>query len=559
VIPAGVLLALAACGPTSKAAPDALDPDAPCPRECTTDGRAIIDCHGEQVEACPDTATCEVDSTTCVDGCMTAALQGRSVGCDYYATSMDVFRHGDCFAAIVANTWPGSAHIAVSFQGQDLPVASFTKIPVGAGAALTYSAYDPVAGLAPGEVAVVFLGGGTGATPLCPFASAVPTSSFAGTGLGSSFEIVTDVPVVAYQINPYGGGAAAVTGSSLLLPTSVWGTEYVAVNAFADNPLTGGSPMRTSFSPSLNLVASEDGTVATITPVAAIVGGGGIGAGAAGQPLTINLAKGQHAQITQTAELTGSIVTSNHPIGFMAGQPCMSIPIGANFCDHGEQMVPPVHAAGSRYVAAMYRPRAVGETQTFWRAVGVVDGTQLVYSTAVGGPATLAKGQSVLFQTGTPFVVTSQDSDHPFLLFAYMTSESEVGSGLGDPDFVLVVPPDQYLDRYVFFADPTYPETNLVLVRKRDTQGNFHDVTLDCAGVVTGWQPVGTDFELARVDLSTGNFQPVGGCSTGRREITSDEPFGLWIWGWGATATTHNVSYGYPGGMDVQPINNVIL
>jgi len=298
-----------------------------------------------------------------------------------------------------------------------------------------------------------------------------------------------------------------------------------------------------------------------------VVGGNGIPAGTTGQPLQISLAKGQQAQITQTAELTGSVVTSNKPIGFMAGHPCMNVPVAVQFCDHGEQMIPPASAIGHQYAGVMYRPRAAGETQTIWRMVGVVDGTQLTYSSSVGGPATLAKGDVAQFLTGMPFTVASQDADHPFLLFAYMTGgatlqQSDSRSDIGDPDFVLMVPPDQYLGQYVFFTDPSYPETDLVVVRKRDTGGVFHDVTLDCAGVLTGWTAIGTDFEYTRVDLTTGNFQNVGSCSAGRREMSSEAPFGLWVWGWGSAASTpstRNVSYAYPGGMSVQPINAVIF
>ena len=402
---------------------------------------------------------------------------------------------------------------------------------------------------------MLFLGGGT--TPLpappCPIPAAVPTANRIGTALATAFHITTDVPVVAYQINPYGGGSAAVTAASLLLPTSAWDTNYVAVNV---------SPAAAGF-PSLNIIAREDNTTAMIMPVAPVVGGGGVPAVAAGQPLSLRLQKGQHAQISQDTELTGSIITADRPIGLMAGQTCMKMPIDKDFCDHGEQMIPPTRALGHRYVGVMYRPRVPAETATFWRLVGAVDGTRLTWSTNVGGPMTLNKGQSVIFETGTPFVVTSQDRDHPFMLFTYMTSSTHVSSdGYGDPDFVLTVPPAQYLKQYVFFTDPTYPETNLVLVRSRGRDQQFHDVTLDCLGAVTGWRAVDDDYEFARVDLTTGNFAPVGNCSTGAHEVKSDAPFGLWVWGWGTPLTTtftRQVSYGYPGGMDVARINDIII
>jgi hypothetical protein len=381
----------------------------------------------------------------------------------------------------------------------------------------------------------------------------MPNQQVTGTGFGLSWRIQSDVPVVAYEINPYGGGSVAVTGASLLLPTSAWDTNYIAVNAYRDD-ISG---------PSLNIVATEANTNVTMVPVQAVQGGGGIPSSPANTPFSFVLQRGQHAQISQIAELTGSVIQSDKPIGFMAGHPCMRTPYGVAYCDHGEQMVPPIRALGSEYVGVMYRPRA-GEP-AIWRLIGAVDGTQLTWTPDVGGPATLQRGEVVEVITGQPFVVTSQDGDHPFLMFAYM-SGSQWGmlsdnGGYGDVDFVISVPPDQYLSRYVFFADPTYPETNLVIVRSKDGDGDFHDVELDCAGVLANWQPVG-DYEWTRVDLITGDFQNVGNCSTGRHEIFSEGRFGLWVWGWGTPLTstfTANVSYGYPGGMNVQPINDVVI
>ena len=93
----------------------------------------------------------------------------------------------------------------------------------------------------------------------------------------------------------------------------------------------------------------------------------------------------------------------------------------------------------------------------------------------------------------------------------------------------------------------------------------FEDVTLDCAGKLTGWKPVGSGgkYEYTRIDLVRHNFAKQGGCDNGRHEMKSNAPFGLTVWGWGtAEATsfqTQYVSYAYPGGANVQPINDVIV
>ncbi|WP_196301729.1 IgGFc-binding protein, partial [Streptococcus pneumoniae] len=78
-----------------------------------------------------------------------------------------------------------------------------------------------------------------------------------GTGRGRAFHITSDVPVAAYQTQPFGGGSAGVTAASLLLPTSVWDTGYIAVNAGAAS--NSGNPL-------LTLVAHEDGTEITLKP-----------------------------------------------------------------------------------------------------------------------------------------------------------------------------------------------------------------------------------------------------------------------------------------------------
>jgi hypothetical protein len=274
-------------------------------------------------------------------------------------------------------------------------------------------------------------------------------------------------------------------------------------------------------------------------------------------------------QITQDAELTGSPIQSDKPVALWGAMSCMNIDVTIPACDAAHQQIPPVKALGHEYVAVRYRNRFDGlEESPPWRIVGAVDGTTLTYDPTppAGAPTTLMSGQVAEFSTGTPFVVKSQDDKHPFYMSAHMTGCYTLGMSdcRGDPEFVNVIPAQQYLDSYVFFTDPTYPETDLVLVRNKTPTG-FKDVTLDCAGAITGWMPVGSggDFEYTRIDLVRHNFAKQGNCDNGRHEIRSDAPFGLTVWGWGTSESagfsTQAVSYAYPAGASVQPINTVVV
>jgi hypothetical protein len=132
--------------------------------------------------------------------------------------------------------------------------------------------------------------------------------------------------------------------------------------------------------------------------------------------------------------------------------------------------------------------------------------------------------------------------------------------GWGDPDFVRLVPPPQYLNHYVFFTDPSYPFTGLTIVR-HIKDGMFSDVTLDCLGTVSGWLPVGgsPDYEITHVEL-VDHWASQSGCNNGVHVMDSTAPFGVWVWGWGSEDTnTGWVSYGYPAGEGVLPINDVVI
>jgi len=577
-----VLGVVAACGartpllaPPDASEADALtdaieEPDAPvdaCATHCSADLHEVLDCHGDVVEVCAANEGC--DGTGCSEACLAAQSNQSTVGCEYYAIDPDSISYGvgGCFAVFVANTWTTPVALHVDRAGQTFDASQIARVPSGSGQSLQYNALSNGA-LQPGEVAILFLAAVSGASVACP-SGIVPAldqtdPAVHGTGLGNAFHVTASAPVVAYQIFPYGGGQSAITAASLLLPTAPFATNFVAAVAYEQSQLAGAG------SPSLAIVATQDQTAVTINPSVAIGGGPGVASAVAGTPTTYTLSAGEELQFTQTDSLSGSIIQSSRPIAVWGGNTCMNIEPSDPYCDVGSQQLPAVQALGSEYVGVRYRNRYDDSPEEVvpWRFVGAVDQTQLTFDPPVSGaPSTISKGElAELWATG-PFVVRSQDAAHPFYLSAHMTSSHYVPQGVtderGDPEFVNVIPTAQFISSYTFFTDPTYPETNLVVVREPNAGATYDDVTLDCAGALTGWQPIGASaYQFTRIDLVRGNFVPQNGCDNGRHVMTSPTPFSLTVWGWGSEATTvftKNVSYAYPAGARIMPINDVVV
>jgi hypothetical protein len=555
---------------------------------------------GQRIFQCSSLEQCEEreSGAECVNPCLDSLGNDTSNGCEFYAVEMDTTQEatGVCYAVFIVNQWKTGepARIEVALGSKVLPIQQFARIPSGHGTGITYGVYDPIAGLPTDQVAILFLSRDPNAaaqanSPTDPKALAncppgvapaiAGDASLHGTGKATAFHIKTNVPVVAYQMLPYGGGSARVTGSTLLVPTNAWDVNYVVADAYQ-------APLPSMISedragPTTVIIASQDGTHVTVKPTADIASGPGVASAGAGASTTYALSAGQYVQFTQTAELTGTAVQADKPVAVIGGSTLIDLPLDSLRADSAEQMLPPVRALGSEYVAVRYRSRSATEESVPWRIVGVVDGTTLAFDPAQppGAPSAISAQQLAEFDAPGPFVVRSQDAQHPFYLASYMTGGQSF-DGTGDPEFVNVIPPAQFLPRYTFFTDPTYPETNLVVVRARDSQtGTMPDVTLDCAGTLSGWVPVDQAdvYEMTRVDLSTGDFQGVGGCDNGVHVISSTSQnarFGVTVWGWGNDITwptdngatdeenpkfTRWVSYGYPAGANFKPLNSAVL
>jgi hypothetical protein len=540
---------------------------------CSADLRAVVDANGTVVTTCLPDQGCAAGA--CIAACAAAEASHSNLGCDFLVPTAPSYPPTlpPCFAAFVANTWPTPVTIGVTRGGMTYDVTKFGRIPQNG---MPASAWPPVpaTGLPTDQVAVLFLSSDPNSVFLenmspttCPVMPAVNGSTVvAGTGQGAAFHITTSAPVSAYDILPYGGANSHFPSAELLFPSNAWGTNYVAL----------ATPVGTTANPGPlwgQILASQDGTTIQVLPSVDLPAGGTFPAGPKGLTATYTLDAGDYLQWQLPAgstDLSGTVVLSDKPVAMFTGNRFYRLQTTEQ--PGGEathQQIVPVSSLGNAYVAAPYatRRKDLAPEPIHYRMVGALDGTTLSWDPPVmGGPATLDQGQVADFISDVPFRVSSQDSAHPFSIAQIMSTANVPGGcrpgatapgyppQLGDEEFVIMLPPAQFLSRYVFFTDPAYATTNLVLTRVKTATG-FDEVTLDCLGTVTGWKPVGTDgkYEVTDVDLvraDVGN----GTCTNGRHLAESKSPFGLVVWG----LDTYS-SYAYPAGGNAAQLTTVTV
>lgn len=549
--------------------------------QCSRDLKKVLCLHADGTEEVAQECGSDLGcgDGKCVEPCTAAELAKGTIGCSFATLPSDLGlwgASGSCFAAMIANTWDRPATVSATLGAEPLDIGPATYYVDRSGAAPKYTHVDGA--IAPGKVAIVFLSNGPDTTNAiasshtdCPRAV---TPAFIGdpishgTSRTRAFLLQADTPVSAYSIFPYGGAGSFFPAATVLLPRSSWETNYVAVSGWPDNYLYNGD-RSSQGSSTLQIVAAEDDTEVSIRPSVGLEAGVGVDGASPGISHTYTLARGEVLQFTQPADASGSPVQSNKPIGLFGGSDCVYIPNSFPACDTLQQQIAPVSQWGSEYAIVPYRPRSgdgVAMTDVRekvpYRLVGAADGTKLTYDPSpapLGAPATLEAGQYVTFSTTYTGTVSSQDAAHPFHLSMFMTGASDPSvGGMGDPDFVAAVPSQQFLDHYIFFTDFTYPDTTLTVVRRATDKG-FQPVTLDCAGEVPDFRPLGRSgqYEFAWMRLVANNKPQSfagGTCDNGRHEARSDGPFGVYVFGTGPYA-----SYGYPGGAGLRPLTDVKL
>lgn len=469
-----------------------------------------------------------------------------------------------CLAVFIANNWTEDTTVTVDRSGVSYDATKFGRISATVTPPTSWAAI-PTTGVPQAKVGVLFLESDPASSYKCPAGPALlQGTAVQGTGRGQAWHVVTSFPVSAYDILPFGGASSYLPGATLIYPTTAWGTNYIAAL-----PKLGSGGQASAGGPHWGqIVAFQNGTTVDVVPTVALPSGTGVAAAPSNVKTTYTLNAGEYVQWQAgytygVGELTpmdmsGSIISSNNPIAFNGGNGYLCLGSATSTgggCDSDHEQIAPIQALGSTYAIVPFEPRAGSPESVIYRFTGVVAGTTLTYDPPQSGlPTTLNLGQMAEFESTKEFLVKSQDAQHPFHV-ALMMPGCNGGGGIGDEDYVQMVPPAQFLSSYVFYSDVTYATTNFTVVRNKTSSG-FQDVTIDCVGTVSGWIPVdsGDTYEYAWVDIVKGGVAQHNNCQNGPHTASSKGPFGITVYGEDSAA-----SYGYPAGGNLSSINTVIV
>lgn len=301
------------------------------------------------------------------------------------------------------------------------------------------------------------------------------------------------------------------------LPKTTLGTEYIVL-AYQE---TIGYPSEFA------LVGTEDGTAINITPSCTSIKGT-----PANTPFSITLNQGQTYQYQSgnKGDVTGTIITSNKPIGAFGGNKCTFIPPDKLYCDYLVEQMFPTILWGWDYLTS---PLNNG-TSDLLRVIASQDGTNITIDDGIN-PTTIVlnRGQFYEITTDRPTHITSTQ---PILVAQYGRSAGAPPINLNrDPLMMLIIPTDLFLKEYRLFIPTGYSPDFINVIASNSAVST---VTLD-GQPVTGFTP-----------LPGGNYQGVALPITidGEHVISASEPIGVYVYGF-----TSYGSYGYPAGIAKRP------
>lgn len=349
-------------------------------------------------------------------------------------------------------------------------------------------------------------------------------------------ELRGDRPFLASMYQPFRSFVG--NDSALLLPLEAVGTRYV-VATYSPHPAHFQGAGEPAF---FEVLAGEDGATVRWQPRSPTTGDGddvpAVAAGAWSPP--IELDPGEALRVTgasappsepEAGDLSGTLVEADAPIVVVAGNRCAAVPPstdGFAGCDPLVEQLLPV-SLWADAVAVPHPPLRTRESHHVRIFAGEDD---LSLETS---PSSVLPGSTVLAAQGdyvdlvvphaTSFEVRASG---PVLAVGYLTTR-DPDDQIGDPSMYQLVPPARWLARYTVSTGTQWSSHLLQATRRRGGPAVEVDGT-----AITGWAPVGDDYEAAVLDVGEGVHA-----------ARSAEPFGLTQFGW--TNEVHDACQGFAG------------
>lgn len=318
------------------------------------------------------------------------------------------------------------------------------------------------------------------------------------------------------------------TDTFLALPTRCLGTEYLVStykNVFDGIPILNGTQ--------LGLVAVANQTTVTIVPISPV------GAHPANQPYVIQLNRGQTYQLRNTsgqpADLTGTRILSNKPIGVFGSHRCANIQsVNQFFCDTIVEELLPVSSWGSTFFIV---PLATRKSDTV--RVLSSDDNNLVTVVNLNGSQSFNLNRAE-FKDLVLELPTRIDCRQPSTVMQFSNSSDADHVIPADPFMAMIQPHSSWLSQYRI-CTPTATEFEDNYINLIATTQVFLDAATLNGTPVGAWPladiskgALPTGLVYARIKLQPATVYLINGRA----------PMGLTAYGF-----SEYDSYGYPGGM----------
>ncbi len=259
--------------------------------------------------------------------------------------------------------------------------------------------------------------------------------------------------------------------------------------------------------------------------------------------ITLNNMETYQIESVNYNDLTGTRIISSKPLSVFSGSACANVPQNLGFCDHLVEQVPPTVTWGSKFLVASLEGRSSGERIRVLSAQAA--------SVAVNCNTVVSVSEFQL-QSGGSFrefelpvnSFCSIESTSPVLVTQY--AYGGTSDGVGDP-LMMIIPPIEQFKRNYLFEVFSFFVSNYVTLYVSSEFFQTAQILLDNS-IVTGWRNVICSSgeicgHISRTNVSTGAHSI--------QHQNSSAALGVSVYGFNFQI---GISYGYPGGMRLSPI-----